>query len=139
MILVDTSVLLDYLKNIENQKSKIFQDILERKIPYSITKYIFLEVLQGTKTAKEFDVLKDYLGSLPFYDLTEGRTSFEKIAKLNLQCRSAGVTVRSTIDLILVQIALEHDLALLHNDRDFDNIASVVSDLIICKSSDLHS
>jgi predicted nucleic acid-binding protein len=48
------------------------------------------------------------------------------------------VTVRSTIDLILVQIALEHDLALLHNDRDFDNIALVISDLIIYKNPDLH-
>jgi predicted nucleic acid-binding protein len=138
MILVDTSVLLDYLKNIENEKCKIFQDILERKILYCITNYIFLEVLQGAKTDKEFDVLKDYLGSLPFYDLTEGKISFEKVAKLNLQCRGAGVTVRSTIDLILVQIALEHDLALLHNDRDFDNIASVISKLIICKTPDLH-
>ena len=138
MILVDTSVVLDYLKNIENQKSKIFQEILERKIPYCITNYIFLEVLQGAKTDKEFEVLKEYLGSLPFYDLTEGKISFEKIAKLNLQCRGVGVTVRSTIDLILVQIALEHNLALLHNDRDFDNIASVISDLIICKNTDLH-
>ncbi len=138
MILVDTSVVLDYLKNIENQKSKIFQDILERKIPYCIMNFIFLEVLQGAKTDKEFDVLQTYLGSLPFYDLTEGKTSFEKVAKLNLQCRGAGVTVRSTIDLILVQIALEHDLALLHNDRDFDNIASVISKLIICKNPDLH-
>jgi predicted nucleic acid-binding protein len=136
MILVDTSVLLDYLKNIENQKSKIFQDILERKIPYCITNHIFLEVLQGAKMDKEFEVLQTYLGSLPFYDLTEGKLSFEKAAKLNLQCRGAGVTVRSTIDLILVQIALEHDLALLHNDRDFDNIASVISKLIICKNPD---
>jgi predicted nucleic acid-binding protein len=138
MILVDTSVLLDYLKNIENQKCKIFQDILERKIPYCITNYIFLEVLQGAKMDKEFEVLQEYLGSLPFCDLTEGKLSFEKVAKLNLQCRGAGVTVRSTIDLILVQIALEHDLALLHNDRDFDNIASVISKLIICKTPDLH-
>ena len=79
MILVDTSVLLDYLKNIENQKSKIFQDILERKIPYCITNFIFLEVLQGAKNQKEFDLLQEYLGSLPFYDLTEGRISFEKV------------------------------------------------------------
>jgi predicted nucleic acid-binding protein len=136
MILVDTSVLLDYLKNIENEKCKIFQDILERKIPYGITNYIFLEVLQGAKMDKEFEVLQEYLGSLPFYDLTEGKLSFEKVAKLNLECRGAGVTVRSTIDLILVQIALEHDLALLHNDRDFDNIASVISKLIVCKNPD---
>jgi predicted nucleic acid-binding protein len=136
MILVDTSVLLDYLKNIENEKCKIFQDILERKIPYCITNYIFLEILQGAKMDKEFEVLQEYLGSLPFYDLTEGKLSFEKVAKLNLQCRGVGVTVRSTIDLILVQIALEHDLALLHNDRDFDNIASVISKLIVCKNPD---
>lgn len=83
-------------------------------------------------------MLQEYLGSLPFYDLIEGKISFEKIAKLNLQCEGAGMTVRSTIDLILVQIALEHQLALLHNERDFDNIASVVSDLIICKNTDLY-
>jgi predicted nucleic acid-binding protein len=136
MILVDTSVLIDYFKNIETEKGRIFQDILERKVPYGISNYTFLEVLQGVKTEKEFDLVKDYLQSLPFYDLTEEKVSFEKIARMNLQCRTAGVTVRSTIDLILVQIALEHDLALLHNDRDFDNIASVISKLVICKNPD---
>jgi hypothetical protein len=35
------------------------------------------------------------------------------------------MTIRSTIDLLIAQIALEHSATLLHNDRDFDAIARV--------------
>jgi len=40
--------------------------------------------------------------------------------------RKKGVTVRSSIDCLIVQTALEHDLLLLHEDRDFDEIAKIV-------------
>jgi predicted nucleic acid-binding protein len=35
------------------------------------------------------------------------------------------VTVRSTLDCLIAQIALEHGLALLHEDRDFESIRRV--------------
>jgi predicted nucleic acid-binding protein len=35
------------------------------------------------------------------------------------------VNIRSTIDLLIAQIALENDLILLHNDNDFNNIANL--------------
>ena len=46
-------------------------------------------------------------------------------------CRKQGYTIRSTIDLIIAQIAIENDLFLLHNDRYFDNISQVIKELKI--------
>lgn len=133
MILVDTSVLIDYLRGKENDKSVIFQAILDRNLPYGITGLVFLEVLQGSKTEEEFGLIKEYLETLTFYELLDKKESYEKVARLSLLCRKSGVTVRSTIDLIIAQIAIENELSLLHNDRDFDTIASVISDLKICR------
>jgi len=52
---------------------------------------------------------------------------------LNFVCRKSGITVRSTIDLLIAQIAIENNLFLLHSDKDFDFIASVIKELKIYK------
>ncbi|CCH92663.1 hypothetical protein MICCA_2460012 [Microcystis aeruginosa PCC 9432] len=41
--------------------------------------------------------------------------------------RRQGLTVRSPIDCCIAQAALENDLLLIHNDRDFETIAQVRS------------
>jgi hypothetical protein len=136
MILADTSVLIDYLKNTQNEKTSLFQTILERKIPFGITELIYLEVLQGAKNEKEWYLLRDYLQTMVFYHLQDETTSYENASKLHFTCRKVGVTVRSTIDLIIAQTAIENKLSLLHNDNDFDNMASVITDLKICNRTD---
>jgi len=50
-------------------------------------------------------------------------------ARIYGACRAAGVTIRSSVDCLIARIAIEHDLALLHDDRDFEDIARVVSEL----------
>jgi predicted nucleic acid-binding protein len=136
MILVDTSVLIDYLKGKENGKVSLFQKVIERGIPFGISNIIYLEILQGARTTGEYNSLREYLETLFFFEISENKESYENIAKLNIQCRSSGVTVRSTIDLIISQIAIENNLLLLHNDKDFDRIASVVRSLKILNKLD---
>ncbi len=128
MILVDTSVLIDYLKGTENKASEKFQEILDLSIPFGINNLIFQEVLQGARNEAEFDKLKEYMGTLDFYELTRGRKSYEDAAYINFLCRRSGVTVRSTIDLLIAQTAIEHGIPLLHNDYDFNRIAGVIGD-----------
>jgi len=135
MILVDTSVLIDYLKGIDNNGVLLFDQILERNIHYGINDYIYQELLQGTRTIKEFKKLKDYLDTLPFYYLQFGRESFERAALLYITCRKAGIAIRSTIDLLIAETAIENNVLLLHNDKDFDLIAKVFPDLKIYQSS----
>jgi predicted nucleic acid-binding protein len=136
MILVDTSVLIDYLKGKEYEKVSLLQQVIERSIPFGISNIIYLEILQGARTTREYNSLREYLETLFFFEISENKESYENIAKLNIQCRSSGVTVRSTIDLIISQIAIENNLLLLHNDKDFDRIASVVRSLKILNKLD---
>jgi len=48
-----------------------------------------------------------------------------------IKCRKKGITIRSTLDLIIAEIAIENDLYLLHDDIDFANIAKAVKNLKI--------
>jgi predicted nucleic acid-binding protein len=131
MILVDTSVLIDYFKGIDSRPAKLLDELMENGIPYGINDFVFQELLQGSRTINEFNTLKDYLETIPFYNLQNGKESYEKAAFMNFQCRKNGITVRSTIDLLIAEIAIENNLLLLHNDGDFDNIGKVIKELKI--------
>jgi predicted nucleic acid-binding protein len=129
MILVDTSVLVDYLKGKNNTSTQALDYIIDSGIPYGINDFIYQELLQGSKTIEEFQKLKEYLETIPFYYLRCGKESFEKAAYLNFACRRSGTTIRSTIDLLIAQTAIENNLILLHNDKDFENIATIIPEL----------
>jgi hypothetical protein len=127
MILVDTSVLLDFFKGSGNEATEKFKTVLNQKIPFGINSFIYQEVLQGAKSKKEYSLLKKYLGSQRFFHPKHPVDSFAKAAKIFFDCRKKGITVRSTIDCLIAQMTIEHNLLLLHNDRDFDAIADAVS------------
>jgi hypothetical protein len=129
MIIVDTSALISFLKGKKNSAVDKFEHILKNKVPYGINYYIYQEVLQGAKNEKEFKLLKEYLGSQKFYNLKNGQKSHEDAAKLYFKCRAAGYTVKSTIDLLIAQTAIENNLSLLHNDAGYVNIARIITDL----------
>ncbi|MBZ4687448.1 MAG: hypothetical protein PWQ96_1415 [Clostridia bacterium] len=123
MVLVDTSVLISFFKGIKNEQVKKLEEIITKGIPFGINNYIYQELIQGTKTKKEFDLLKDYLSTQRFYGLKNGLRSYENAALLYFNCRKKGITIRSTIDLLIAQTAIENNLYLLHDDRDFSYIA----------------
>ncbi|MDN5331959.1 MAG: hypothetical protein PWP45_1184 [Tepidanaerobacteraceae bacterium] len=125
MILVDTSVLIAFFKGVENEKVNKFVEVIKNNIPFGINNFIYQEILQGAKTEKEFNLLKEYLETQKFYDLKQGIKSYENAAKLYLKCRKEGVTIRSTIDLLIAQTAIENNLYLLHDDRDFSLLAQI--------------
>ena len=126
MILVDTSVLVHFFKGVDTESSRKFRIVLQRGIPFGINSLIFQEVLQGAGSEKEYLTLKKYLETQRFYHLREPIESFAKAAKIYLDCRKKGITIRSTIDCLIAQTALENDLLLLHEDSDFDLMAKVI-------------
>jgi predicted nucleic acid-binding protein len=129
MILVDTSVLIGYFKNLRGTPYEKMDYIIDNDIPYGINDYVYQEILQGAGTNKEFFLLKEYLSTMTFYDLKYGRQSFENAALIYIKCRKSGITVRSTLDLMIAEIAIENNLYLLHNDSGFSNISGVIKDL----------
>jgi len=126
MILVDTSVLIDFLKGNQNPQTKKLRQIISNNIPFGITSLIMQEVLQGVKDESEFNKVEKYLTSLEFYHPKDQINSFTAAAKIYFDLRRKGVTIRSTIDCLIVQIALENNLALLHNDNDYKKIITFV-------------
>jgi predicted nucleic acid-binding protein len=126
MILVDTSVLIDFFKKNDTHPANKFKEVIKREIPFGITAHIFQEILQGAKSQKDFDQLKSYLETQIFYYPKDPVESFARAAQLYRKCRQQGVTLRNTIDCLIAQVAIEHNLSLLHHDKDFDRIANVV-------------
>ena len=126
MILVDTSVLIDFFKGVENEGVQKLKAVLERGIPFGINSFIFQEVLQGAASEKEYSLLDRYLRTQRFYHLKDPVDSFARAARIYMDCRRKGITIRSTIDCLIVETVLEHDLFLLHNDNDFSAIARVI-------------
>ena len=131
MILVDTSVLIGYFKRSKGVPYDKICHIIENEIPYGICYYVYQELLQGSANEKEYELLKSYLSSLPSYNLRYGKESFENAARMYMDCRKKGITIRSTIDLIIVEIVIENDLYLLHDDNDFTNISKTYKNLKI--------
>jgi len=127
MILVDTSVLIDYLKEIDNNGTEKFKEILEKRLPFGINHFIYQELLQGCKSEKDYRLLKKYLDGQKFYDFKWGRESYAKAARNYMKLRKKGITIRSTIDCLIAQTAIENDLYLLHNDADFTRMTELLS------------
>ena len=130
MVLVDTCVIINYLKNIDDEYTNAFMLLLENKYPFGINNFIYHEVLQGAKSEKEYEILKNALQNFHFYEL-KGRESYEKAAQINVKCRKMGITIQDKTNLIIAQTAIDNDVMLLTSDRDFYNLAKAVPELKI--------
>jgi len=126
MILVDTSVLIDFFKGLKTEGSRKFETVLRQGMPFGINSFILQEVLQGAASEKEFSLLRKYLSTQRFYQLQDPVDSFVNAARLYMECRKKGITIRSTIDCLIAETLLEHDLRLLHNDNDFVAMSQVI-------------
>ena len=125
MVLVDTSILIDFLRGAENSAVGRFQQILDSNIPFGISPLTYLEVLQGTRTDKDYATVKSYLETHRFFGLLDEKESYAAAARIYFDCRRKGITINSTVDCLIAQTAIENDLALLHNDTDFDRMRRV--------------
>ncbi len=124
MILVDSSVLIGYLRGDDNEAVRKLESVLEQGLVFGISPLILAEVLQGAADEREFERLAEYLGSQRFFDLKKGPESHRLAARMYFDLRRRGLTVRSTVDCLIAQTAIENGLYLLHNDADFDRIAA---------------
>lgn len=129
MYLVDTSVWIDYIKGSAGGHVEFLDGVLQNPLAVGITEVIYMEILQGAKNLKEFERFQRYFSSRRFYALND-KDSYEQSASLYLRCRQKGITIRSSIDCVIAQCAIEHQLTLLHHDRDFRHMETVVPHLM---------
>ena len=97
MILVDTSVLVDFFKGISNSPADRLKEIIERNIPFGITSVIYQEILQGARNKKEYELLGTYLECQRFYQPLDTVSSYAQAAGIYFTCGKNGITIRSTL------------------------------------------
>ncbi|MDR1496471.1 MAG: PIN domain-containing protein [Clostridiales Family XIII bacterium] len=129
MILIDTSVMIDFLRGRETDKTRLMDRARAMGIPYGFSAFTYMELLRGARTEGDFAKLKEYLSTQTIYYLPEREESYSDVASLYFDLRRRGVTPRNTVDLFIASTAIAHDLFLLHDDRDFDNMAPHMPEL----------
>lgn len=130
MYLIDTSVWIDYFREKDNASVRKLELILDKKIHFGITNIIYQEILQGASTEQDFNLLDNYLKNQYFYHPLNPLKTYKMAAYLFMLCRRKGVTIPSSIDCLIAQLAIENHLILLHNDRDFRHIAGIIPELV---------
>jgi predicted nucleic acid-binding protein len=122
MILVDTSVWIDVLKDKTGNVVRAFKSrIGDGVIVFS--RFIQLELLQGAKDEHECNRLDEYLSAQYYLETSE--KTWRNAARIYFELRRSGTTVRSPIDCCIACVAMESQAMLLHRDRDFESIAKI--------------
>ena len=124
VVLVDSSVWIDLLRDAETPQTHILRQLLTRR-GAALTAVIYQEILQGAATPERFTKLKRYFRTLPFLNPAHPIETWEAAAELYMRCRQRGYTPRSPHDCLVARVALEHRTPLLHDDRDFELMAEV--------------
>ena len=118
MILVDTSVWIDYFRGIATPQAEELDALLDRE-PLAIGDLILAEVLQGFASDRDFNRARKLLTSLIVVDLAGQEVAIQ--AAQNFRAlRARGTTVRKTIDAMIATRCITSGFALLYSDRDFD-------------------
>lgn len=118
MILVDSSVWIDYFNGVGRPETDRLDDLLGRELLLT-GDLILIEVLQGFRTETAFRRARTLLGQLAYTDLV-GREVALAAADNYRRLRGAGVTVRKTIDVAIATHCILAGHRLLYTDRDFD-------------------
>ncbi len=124
MVIVDTTVWIDYVGGILNAET----EWLDREMALQrlgLTDMILCEVLQGIRDSGEFRRVRDEL--LTFRVFPAGGAEIAIAAAENYRTlRQRGYTVRKTIDCWIATFCLLTGNQLLHRDRDFDPFEKVL-------------
>ena len=122
MTLIDTSVWIDFLAGRNTSQAKAVESLVESREDICICGVVLTEVLQGIRDDKEYEVTKAVLSDLVFLPMTP--ETFYMAAHMYRTCRSKGIAIRNSTDCMIAATCLQHEAALLHNDKDFDLIGS---------------
>lgn len=125
MILVDSSVWIDYFNGRRTWQTNLLENLLS-DVPIIIGDLILTEILQGFRLDNDYESAKSYLSDFPFRQMGGYQLAVHS-AQNYRTLRKNGVTVRKTIDVIIGTYCIMEGFPLLHDDRDFNPMVSHLS------------
>ena len=117
MIVVDSSVWIDYFNGTDTRETALLDGILG-KDAVVIGDLVMAEVLQGFRDDRELHIAQAVLETLFFRPMVGRANAVASIGNYRT-LRAAGITVRKTIDMLIATFCIENGHMLLHADRDF--------------------
>ena len=124
MIVADTSVWIDYVNGAITPQTDILDSEL-RQNRVATGDLIMVEFLQGFRSDTQFQLAKRMMDALEYHDLV-GKELALMAAQNFRKLRKHGITIRKTIDVLIATFCIEYGFELLHNDRDFDQMESIL-------------
>jgi predicted nucleic acid-binding protein len=118
MILVDTSVWIDYFRGVVTPQSDKLDALLGVEQVFT-GDLILTEVLLGFVSERDFNQARKLLASIPLVPLVREDIAFQAARNFR-KLRTLGITIRKTIDTLIATSCIEKELSLLYSDRDFD-------------------
>ncbi|POP51736.1 type II toxin-antitoxin system VapC family toxin [Zhongshania marina] len=117
MILVDSSVWIDYFSGLDSPEADKLDNILGIR-PVAIGDLILTEVLQGFRSDKDYKAARRVFEDVTIFDML-GEKMAIKSAENFRTLRKKGITVRKTADVIIATFCIDQKLPLLFSDKDF--------------------
>jgi len=118
MILVDSSVLIDYFNGINNWHTDELNALLGNELVIT-GDYILAEVLQGFRNDNDYKIAKEIMQFFPCFNICNEELAIKSADNFRY-LRTKGITIRKTVDLIIGTFCIENDIELLHKDKDFE-------------------
>lgn len=120
MILVYTTVWIDFFAARSLPHVAALESLIERREDICICGIILTEVFQGIRKDSEFQKTRDLFNNLIF--LPMHYPVFLRSADIFRKLRSKAITIRKSLDCMIASVAIENDIPLLHNDKGFQPI-----------------
>lgn len=119
MIAVDKSVWINLFRDAARNEVGIPADLVHRD-RITVGELVPCELLQGLRTAREVVLVEDALAAFHVVGSVGSRVA-RRVAANYRSLRARGVRVDKTIDHLIAALCVEHDVPLLHRDRDLDS------------------
>ena len=118
MVLVDTSVWVDYFRGKETLETFYLANAIGENVDICISGIILAEILQGISSEKEYHSVKFLLDRTLIF-LPMLKESYELAAQIYRQAKQHGRAIRNTIDCLIASCAICHHAQLLQSDKDY--------------------
>jgi len=120
IILVDTTVWIDFFAARSLPHVAILEDLIEHREDICTCGIVLTEILQGIRKDTEFKKTRDLFNTLIWLPMPY--SVFLHSAKIYRKLRKKGITIRKPLDCMIASAAIEKNIPLLHNDKDFQPI-----------------
>lgn len=124
MIIVDTTIWIDFLEARGTAFDRHLTELVEEDAPIALIDIVYCEVLQGIRNDDVYQRTRASLRAHPIMR-PRGLQTLETAANLYRSARRQGFTIRRSVDCLIAATCLENDAEIYHNDRDFDTLARV--------------